>query len=102
MPTMGVGRPATEEAGVSTPVGATLKVAMTPLLEAMRKFPSGVAARDMPAQLSSVSPLAKGEPATAARAPVVGLIVITLIDWSPELATKRRFLAALTVIRSTA
>src|SRR5690242_19197948 len=75
---------------------------MVPLLDAIRKFPFGVAARDMPPQESSVSPLANGDPATAVRTPLVVLMVKTLIVPSPELETNSRLREGLTVIRSTA
>src|SRR5689334_22821344 len=76
---------------------------MVPLLDAIRKFPFGVAARDMPSQtFSSVSPLANGDPATAVKTPVVALMVKTLIVASPELETNSRLREGLTVIRSTA
>ncbi|HEY2231874.1 MAG TPA: hypothetical protein VGK01_00210, partial [Candidatus Angelobacter sp.] len=64
MPTIGAGNKEAVEDKVSAPVGATLKVLIWPLLDAIRKWPSGVVASEIPAQLSSVSPLAKGDPAT--------------------------------------
>src|SRR5437660_11822086 len=51
----------------SAPFAAMANVWIWPLLEAMRNFPSGVAASEMPWQVSSVSPLGNGEPATAVR-----------------------------------
>ena len=60
----GVGRLATLETRLRDPLSATLNVLIVPLLEAIRKLPLGVAASEMPAQLSSVSPLANGDPAT--------------------------------------
>src|SRR6476469_2173545 len=59
-----------------------------------------MAASEMPAQLSSVRPLEKGDPAIAVRAPVAGVMRKTLMVWLPLLETKRRLLARLTVIRS--
>ena len=100
MPTMGDGNKEAVEDKVRAPVGATLKVLIWPLLDAIRKWPSGVAAREMPEQLSKVSPLAKGDPATAVRAPVAGVMRNTLIVWLPPLETNRRLLARLAVIRS--
>src|SRR6185369_499927 len=79
---------------------ATLKVLIVPLLDAIRKWPSGVAASEMPAQLSSVRPVANGEPATAVSAPVAGAMRKTLMLWSPLLETNRRLLARLVVMRS--
>ena len=79
IPTMGEGNKDAVEDKVSAPVAPTLKVLIWPLLDAIRKCPSGVAASEMPEQLSNVSPLAKGDPATAVRAPVAGLMRNTLI-----------------------
>src|SRR6476646_8191044 len=97
---MGEGNKDAVEDKVSAPVAPMLKVLIWPLLEAIRKCPSGVAASEMPEQLSNVSPLAKGDPATAVRAPVAGLMRNTLIVWLPPLETKRRLLARLAVMRS--
>ena len=56
---------------------------------ARAELQSGVAASEMPEQLSKVSPLAKGDPATAVRAPVAGVIRNTLIVWSPRTSVER-------------
>src|SRR6185312_11196750 len=74
MLSMGVQHAVVVEDRLSVPVGETAKVLIWPLLDAIRNFPSGVAASDIPWQLSSDSPLANGEPATSVRAPVVVLI----------------------------
>ena len=67
MPTMGVGNKEAVEDKLNAPFTATLKVLIWPLLDAIRKWPSGVAASEMPEQLSKVRPLAKGDPATAVK-----------------------------------
>src|SRR5579859_1096223 len=74
----------------SAPPGAMANVWIWPLLDAIRNFPSGVGASEMPWQLSSVRPLGNGEPATGLSTPLVGLIWKTLIVRSPVLATNRR------------
>src|ERR1700686_1003947 len=102
MPAIGVGKVAEVAIKLRCPPAATAKVLIWPLLDAIRKLPFGVAASDMPWQLSSVSPLAKGEPAIGVKEPEAGAICSTLIVWSPLLATNIKFLAPLTVIRSTA
>src|SRR5580765_1906922 len=100
MPAIGVGELVAVETRLSAPFAATLNVLIWPLLEAIRKLPLGVAAREMPAQLSRVRPLENGEPGAGVKVPVKGAICITLIDWSPALATKRRFFPGPIVIRS--
>jgi hypothetical protein len=87
MPIMGEQQLAVLAAGLRDPSAAIAKVLIAPLLEAMRKRPSGVAAREMPWQESRVSPLANGEPATAVKAPEAALIFIAVIVWSPLLET---------------
>src|SRR5947209_16519027 len=86
-------------AAVSAPVAVMPNVMICPLLEAIRKLPSGVAATDMPWQLSKVSPVANGDPATSVNAPFAGLMVKELIVMLPVLATKRRLLCSRRVLR---
>src|SRR5438309_7775416 len=100
MPTIGAGNKDAVEVRLNAPLPATLKGLIWTLLDASRKWPSGVVASEIPAQLSSVRPLAKGDPATAANAPVAGVMRNTLIVWSPPFETKSRLLARLAVMRS--
>ena len=90
MPTMGVGNKEAVEERLSEPFAATLKVLIWPLLDAIRKWPSGVAASEMPAQLSSVRPLEKGDPAIAVRAPVAGVMRKTLIVLVTAVGDKKK------------
>src|SRR6478672_10002712 len=81
--------------GASVPPAPIVKVWIWPLLEAIRKLPSGVAASDMPWQLSRVSAVGKGEPATRVSMPVAGLIWNDVMVRSPVLATKSTLLIRL-------
>ena len=67
--------------------------------KAIRKLPSGVAASEIPWHESSVSEVAKGDPATRVSTPVAGLIWNEVMVRSPVLATNRRLLIGLSVIR---
>src|SRR5436309_14721389 len=62
------------EREVSTPPAPMLKVVIWPLLEAIRKRPSGVALREIPEHASSVRLEANGEPAADVNAPLAGSI----------------------------
>ncbi len=86
---------------LNTPPAPILKVAIWPLLEAIRKRPSGVALREIPEHASSVSPEAKGEPAVAVNAPLAGLIWNALIVLSPPFETNNRLFPALRARRFT-
>jgi hypothetical protein len=70
----GVTEFAAVETALRVPPTPMLKVVIWPLLDAMRKRPSGVALREIPEHASSVSPEAKGEPAAGVNAPLVGSI----------------------------
>src|SRR5436309_13851462 len=85
--------------GLSVPPALMVKVSIWPLLDAIRKLPSGVAASEIPWQPSSVSTVAKGDPATRVSMPVAGLIWNEVMVRSPVLATKSRLLTGLRVIR---
>src|SRR5215472_3717476 len=78
--------------GVSAPPTPIAKVLIWPLLDAMRKRPSGDAASEIPLHASRVSPDAKGDPAEAVSAPLAGSIWKALIVWSPPLETNSRLL----------
>jgi hypothetical protein len=84
------------------PSAAIAKLLICPLLDAIRKAPSGVTANDMPWQLSSVKPLGNGDPGTGVKTPVVGAIENALIVRSRELLTYSRFFVPLTTMRSSA
>src|SRR5882757_6828320 len=85
--------------GLSVPPAPMVKVSIWPLLDAIRKLPSGVAASEIPWQVSNVRVVAKGEPATRVRMPVAGLIWNEVMVRSPVLATNSRLLIGLRVIR---
>src|SRR5690348_6456992 len=89
------------ESDVSTPPAPMLKVLIWPLLEAIRKRPSGVALREIPEHESSVKPEANGKPAATVNAPLVGSIAKALMVWSPPLETNSRLLPALRARRFT-
>src|SRR5690349_6706032 len=91
---------AAEATAVSTPPAPMLNVLIWPLLEAIRNWPSGVAASEMPLQASSVRPEATGVPA-AVRAPLVGSMENALMVWSPPLETNNRLSPALRARRFT-
>src|SRR6476646_5199004 len=74
MPAFGEAGFTAVESEVRVPPTPMLNVLIWPLLEAIRKRPSGVALREIPEQASSVSPEANGEPAAAVNAPLVGSI----------------------------
>src|SRR5260221_14522759 len=94
-----VGFPVTGfNSGVTAPPAPMVKVSIWPLLEANRKLPSGVAASEIPWQVSSVSTVATGDP-TRVSMPVAGLIWNEVMDRSPVLATKSRLFIGLRVIR---
>src|SRR5262245_46968171 len=97
----GVTEFAAVESAASVPPTPMVKVLIWPLLDAMRKRPSGDAASEMPLHASSVRPEANGEPAAAVRAPLAGSIWNALIVWSPPLETNNRLLPALRTRRST-
>src|SRR6476469_11278038 len=101
MPAFGAAGFTAVESEVRVPPTPMLNVLIWPLLEAIRKRPSGVALREIPEQASSVSPEANGEPAAAVNAPLVGSIVNALMVWSPPLETNSRLLPALRARRFT-
>src|SRR4051812_29900544 len=84
--------------GAIVPPAPIVKVSIWPLLDAKRKLPSGVAASEIPWQVSSVSIVATGDP-TRVSTPVDGLIVNEVILLSPVLATNNKLLIGLSVIR---
>jgi hypothetical protein len=92
MPTMGEGNKEAVEDRLNEPFTAMLKVLIWPLLDAIKNRPSGVAASEMPAQLSRVSPLGKGDPATAANTPVAGVMRNTLIQTGASACKNSHFL----------
>ena len=59
--------------GVTAPPAPMVKVSIWPLLEANRKLPSGVAASEMPWQLSSVSYCGNWRAPTRVSTPVAGI-----------------------------
>ncbi len=89
------------ESSVSVPPAPMLKVLIWPLLEAIRKRPSGVALREIPEHASSVSPEANGDPVAAVSAPLAGSIWKALMLWSPPLETNSRLFPALRARRFT-
>src|ERR1051326_5816349 len=101
MPTVGEQQLFVCGPGIRMPLAATVKLWMMPLLEAIKRAPSGVTASETPWQLSSVSPLGNGDPGAAVNAPLVESIWKALIVWSPLLETNRRLFAALVTILSS-
>src|SRR5947209_4207797 len=100
IPAIGVQQFGVVPAKESAPLAAMLKVCICPLLEAIRNFPSGVAASEIPWQLSRVRPLGKGEPGTTVKPPDAGLTWNALMVRSSVLVTNNEFVGALITMRS--
>src|SRR5712692_4073586 len=86
--------------GLKAPLEAMLNtvILLEPLLAAIRKLPLGVAETAIP-RPPEEPPVAKGDPVTDVKTPVLGFIVKALTSFEPELEANRKLPTMATPIR---